>query len=116
MGVSWAQFLNLIKMRKAKVFVNGIFAGELRETEDGYVFSYEENYPQNDDAKPVSLTFPLSETEFVSPILHPFFDGLIPEGWLLEAVEKTWKINPRDRMGLLLATGRDTIGNVSITE
>jgi serine/threonine-protein kinase HipA len=46
----------------------------------------------------------------------PFFDGLIPEGWLLEIAEKNWKLNPRDRMGLLLACCRDCIGAVSIEE
>jgi len=49
-------------------------------------------------------------------VLFPFFDGLIPEGWLLEVVEDTWKVNPKDRMGLLLVSCRDTIGNVSVRE
>jgi serine/threonine-protein kinase HipA len=44
----------------------------------------------------------------------PFFDNLIPEGWLLEIAERNWKINPRDRMGLLLAFCKDTIGAISI--
>ncbi|MCB0749827.1 MAG: HipA N-terminal domain-containing protein, partial [Ignavibacteriae bacterium] len=44
------------------------------------------------------------------------FDGLIPEGWLLDIAHKNWKINPRDRMGLLLTTCRDCIGNISIIE
>jgi hypothetical protein len=43
-----------------------------------------------------------------------FFDGLIPEGWLLEIAEKTWKIDPRDRMGLLLACCRDCIGAAGV--
>jgi serine/threonine-protein kinase HipA len=33
----------------------------------------------------------------------PFFDGLIPEGWLLDIAEQYWKVNPPDRMGLLIA-------------
>jgi len=68
------------------------------------------------NATPVSLTFPLQETSFVSNNLFPFFDGLIPEGWLLDIAQKNWKLNPRDRMGLLLATCRDCIGNISIIE
>ena len=46
--------------------------------------------------------------------LFPFFDGLIPEGWLLDIAEKNWKLNPRDRMGLLLACCKDCIGAVSV--
>ena len=49
-------------------------------------------------------------------MLFPFFDGLIPEGWLLDIAEKNWKLNPRDRMGLLLACCKDCIGAVSIEE
>jgi serine/threonine-protein kinase HipA len=44
----------------------------------------------------------------------PFFDGLIPEGWLLEIVVANWKINPKDRMGLLLNFCKNCIGAVSI--
>ena len=47
-------------------------------------------------------------------MLHPFFDGLIPEGWLLDIAQKNWKIDSRDRMALLPACCRDCIGAVSI--
>jgi serine/threonine-protein kinase HipA len=67
-------------------------------------------------AKPVSLTLPLQDKPHVSRTMIPFFDGLIPEGWLLEIAEKNWKLNARDRMGLLLACCRDCIGAVSIEE
>jgi serine/threonine-protein kinase HipA len=33
---------------------------------------------------------------------------------LLEIAEKTWKIDPRDRMGLLLACCRDCIGAAGV--
>ena len=62
----------------------------------------------------VSLTLPLQENSFHSSVLFPFFDGLIPEGWLLDIAEKNWKLDSRDRMGLLLTCCRDCIGAVSI--
>jgi serine/threonine-protein kinase HipA len=46
--------------------------------------------------------------------LFSFFDGLIPEGWLLDIAEKNWKLNPRDRMGLLLMCCKDCIGAISV--
>jgi serine/threonine-protein kinase HipA len=46
--------------------------------------------------------------------MFPFFDGLIPEGWLLDIAQKNWKLNPRDRMGLLMACCKDCIGAVSV--
>ena len=47
-------------------------------------------------------------------VLFPFFDGLIPEGWLLGVVSRNWKINQNDRFGLLLSVCRDCIGDVNI--
>ncbi|MBE9489029.1 MAG: HipA N-terminal domain-containing protein [Bacteroidetes bacterium] len=101
-------------MRQGEVWVNNRLAGILTEDDNGYNFSYKEDYLELDDASPVSLTLPLQEEVFHSENLFPFFDGLIPEGWLLDIVHKNWKINPRDRMGLLLTTCRDCIGNISI--
>lgn len=66
------------------------------------------------EAGPVSLSLPLQAEPFVDKRLFPFFDGLIPEGWLLEIAGNTWKIDLRDRMGLLLACGRDCIGAAGV--
>jgi serine/threonine-protein kinase HipA len=62
----------------------------------------------------ISLTLPLKEQPYTSKILFPFFDGLIPEGWLLNIAQNNWKLNPRDRMGLLMACCKDCIGAVSV--
>ena len=102
--------------RKGNVFFNGKLCGTISETDEGYCFSYTDQYLDEDNAQPVSLTLPVSKKNFFSKTLFAFFDGLIPEGWLLEVAVKNWKINPRDRMGLLLATCRDCIGAVSIEE
>lgn len=102
--------------RKADIFVEQTKAGILEETESGYRFTYESEYLAFSGADPVSLTLPLQEEPFESNVLFPFFDGLIPEGWLLEVVEDTWKVNAKDRMGLLLVSCKDTIGNISVRE
>ena len=102
--------------RKADIFVNEHHAGVLEETESGYQFQYNQDYLEKTGAQPVSLTLPIQSEPHQSQWLFPFFDGLIPEGWLLNVVEETWKVNPRDRMGLLLVSCRDTIGNVSVRE
>ena len=102
--------------RKADIYVHETKAGVLEETETGYRFQYETEYFSQKNAEPVSLTLPLQERPYESQVFFPFFDGLIPEGWLLDVVEETWKVNPKDRMGLLLVSCRDTIGNVSVRE
>ena len=102
--------------RTAYVYVRNIFAGVLCETDEGYSFSYDRQYLSREGASAVSLTLPLSEKAYTSKTLFPFFDGLIPEGWLLGVVSRNWKIDVKDRFGLLLVACKDGIGNVSIRE
>lgn len=103
-------------MQQALIKIKDQVAGRLTRDEHGYHFVYDKAYAAQPDARPVSLTLPLREAPYTSAVLFPFFDGLIPEGWLLDIVEKNWKLNPRDRMGLLLACCRDCIGAVSVEE
>ena len=102
--------------RTANVYLKNQVAGILSETEQGYSFVYKLEYLQQNDAQAVSLTLPLRQAPYLSNILFPFFDGLIPEGWLLDIAERNWKLNQKDRMGLLLACCKDCIGAVSIEQ
>lgn len=101
-------------MRRAKIYYQSQLAGVLSEEDTGYRFVYDNDYFQQSDAIPVSLTMPLSQKEYESNVLFPFFDGLIPEGWLLDISVQNWKLDPRDRMGLLMTCCRDCIGAVSV--
>ncbi|MDO4543627.1 MAG: HipA N-terminal domain-containing protein [Clostridia bacterium] len=102
--------------RIAYVYVRNLFAGELRETDAGYEFTYDGAYLRLERPSAVSLTLPLQRESYTSNVLFPFFDGLIPEGWLLDEVCRNWKIDSKDRFGLLLLACKDPIGNVSIRE
>lgn len=100
--------------RKAKVYIGDMFAGIIQENDKGYLFTYDEKYLSSDCALPVSLTLPLSSSPYESNVLFPFFDGIIPEGWLYEQVIHNWKINRNDRFGVLLLACADCVGDVSI--
>jgi len=100
-------------MRSALVYRNEQLAGTLVEDENGYAFTYDTGYLQKSNL-PVSLTLPLAEKPYQSNVLFPFFDGLIPEGWLLDIAQQNWKLNERDRFGLLLACCQNCIGAVSV--
>lgn len=101
-------------MKTGKVFYRDIFAGIITEDENGYSFAYSKEYFNSENAEQISLTLPLQKEIFKSKTMFPFFDGLIPEGWLLDIAEANWKINPRDRMSLLLAFCKNCIGAVSV--
>ena len=100
--------------RTAYVYVRETFAGILKETDAGYSFIYDTEYLDGENPLAVSLTLPLQKNEYRSKTLFSFFDGLIPEGWLLNVVSHNWKIDQKDRFGLLLVACKDPIGNVQI--
>lgn len=101
--------------REGKVYVQEKFAGIIKETEEGkFVFKYDNNYLESEEPSPVSLSLPLRKEPYISDFLFPFFDELIPEGWLLFLSLPNWKLNPNDRMGLLLAACEDCVGSVKV--
>ncbi|HAH07589.1 MAG TPA: phosphatidylinositol kinase [Elusimicrobia bacterium] len=102
------------RTRRAAVFCKGKRAGLLRKTAGGYEFSYEALYLSDPDAVPISLTLPLRSEKFESRELFPFFEGLLPEGWLLDLTCAAAKIDKNDRFRLLLHTGEDPVGAVSV--
>ncbi len=86
----------------------------LKETDEGYEFQYDMEYLASDSPSAVSLTLPLSDKPYKSPVLFPFFDGLIPEGWLLDVALRNTDISELDRFALLLLCCKDCIGAVSV--
>lgn len=88
--------------------------GLLTEDNDGFHFKYDDDYLRQDNAVPICPSMPLSSEEYEKEFMFPLFDGLIPEGWLLDIATKNWKLDPRDRMSLLLECCRDCIGNISV--
>ncbi|MDF2432494.1 MAG: serine/threonine-protein kinase HipA [Mucilaginibacter sp.] len=100
--------------KRGMVYYQDRLAGIVAETDEGYEFTYDTEYLNNETAKPISLTLPLSKKTYTDKVLFAFFDGLIPEGWLLNLATDHWKVKRNDRFELLLLTCRDTIGAVTI--
>lgn len=101
-------------MRQAEIYRKDLLAGILTEDGGEYRFCYAGDYLMRSDAVPVSLTLPLQPQPFVSTVLFPFFDGLIPEGWLLDVALRNTDISLLDRMSLLLLCCKECIGSVSV--
>jgi serine/threonine-protein kinase HipA len=101
--------------RTVKVSLNGRVAGKLEELAGGATrFTYSNQWLHRSDAVPISLTLPLREKPYESERLHPFFENLLPEGWLLEVAAQKLKLSKTDAFGLLLALGSDCVGAVEI--
>ncbi len=99
-------------MRKASVFVNGSLAGELQEIKRGreYYFSYLETYK----GPSVSLEMPIEQLVYKFDRFPPFFEGLLPEGIMLEGLLRQTKIDRDDLLSQLIAVGGDMVGNVTV--
>lgn len=102
-------------MRQTNIYYDTHMAGQLTETDDGeYVFHYNAEYVANYPEQFITFSMPVRVEPYIENRLFPFFEGLIPEGWLLNIATKNWKLNPNDRMGLLLACCQNCIGAVSV--
>jgi serine/threonine-protein kinase HipA len=102
-------------MRKAEIYYNDVVAGLLTETDDGeYLFEYNAQYIEHYPKQFLTFTMPVQTKPYTDKRLFAVFEGLIPEGWLLDIASKNWKLNPNDRMGLLLACCRNCIGAISV--
>lgn len=103
-----------MKTQEAIVFYNEDKAGTLKKDNDIYEFIYDDSYLLNPAAQPISLRMPLQKEAFRSKTLFPFFEGLLPEGWLLGLACRKLKIDQSDKLTLLLYTGKDPVGAVSV--
>lgn len=103
-------------MKEALVRYKSVDAGVIRETDEGYEFQYLEEYLNSEKPVAVSLTLPLGRHPYKSSVLFPFFDGLIPEGWLLDVALRNTDISELDRFSLLLLCCKDCIGAVSVIQ
>jgi len=100
-------------LRKAQVFYNSELAGCLVETSDGYTFKYDSEFLKKNIA--ISVSLPSREEPYESKELFSFFKGLLPEGWYLNIVSATQKVDSKDSFGVLIATASvDTIGAVTV--
>jgi serine/threonine-protein kinase HipA len=99
-------------MKKAKVFVNDIYAAELIEIKKGskYQLIYDDAY----QGQSVSLTMPCSKKVYDFDQFPPFFEGLLPEGFMLEALLRKAKIDKYDFFEQLMRVGEDMVGNVTV--
>ena len=101
-------------MRRACVLVNRTFAGFLTEIEKGgpYEFNYEPGYT----GRPISLTMPIRQAKYRFVRFPPFFDGLLPEGIMLEGLLRQQKIDQFDYFSQIVAVGNDLVGAVTVVE
>ena len=106
--------LDFKNVKKAHIRFRGKLAGTLEKTSEiNYRFQYNKKYLKESSIE-IATSFPLSENPYESNRLHPFFDNIIVEGWLAQHTEKVLHIEKSNRFSLLMVTGQNTIGAVTV--
>lgn len=100
--------------RSALIKYNRTTAGRLSKSSTGYVFTYDTEYLRISGSRPVSVTLPLREEPYQSKLLFPVFINMLSEGANKSMQCRMLKIDENDYFGLLLATGADSVGPISI--
>lgn len=100
---------------KGAVYNNGLLAGYLEKTGNGYLFTYTNNYYGNKDNPAISLTLSKTQQQYESDNLFAFFQGLLAEGVNKDIQCRLLKIDENDDFTRLLQTaGDDTIGAITV--
>ena len=103
--------------KKGLVFYNDVFAGTLEYDNRHYLFTYDSAYRADPALPAIALSFPKKQTVFHSPVLFPFFFGLLAEGAEKNLQCAVLKIDENDHFTRLLKTAcTNTIGAITVRE
>jgi len=79
-----------------------------------YTFSYSEEWLQNENAIPISISLPLNPGEFDEDKSMSFFSNLLPESTIRTELAKQFRLSEKDSYGLLEIIGGECAGAISI--
>lgn len=99
---------------RLSVYLNERFLGLLEARPPALAFTYDQAYLASPDARPLSLSLPLTKEPFEPEAARAFFAGLLPEGQERERIARHHRLSTTDEFGLLRALGEDCAGAVVI--
>lgn len=100
-------------MRKARIYVNNTDAAVFETLDHGlYTLTHHTDY----QGAPISLAMPLTNKPYKFDAFPAFFEGLLPEGIMLEALLRKFKVDRNDYFQQLITVGKDLVGAVTLEE
>ncbi len=98
------------------LLINGRLVGYLCKSLGGAVsFQYVQEWLDNDDAQPISLSLPLQTKTYEGDRVYNFFDNLLPNSESIRArIQTRFKIATSHPFDLLKAIGADCVGAIQI--
>ncbi len=106
-------------MRKLSVYIeiNGksILVGAIQgNSSNDARFSYSEDYINNPNYRPISISLPYQTDPFDETRTRNFFEGLLPEGFTRRCVAENLHADENDYLTILSALGKECIGALKI--
>lgn len=106
--------INYNDLTKANLYLREDLVGQLEKVSNKkFIFTYSDQWIKSNKGG-LGLSLPTDKKKYESEELLPFFDNLIPEGWLLSYAQTFYHVDKKNRFGVLLATGRETVGAVKV--
>ncbi|WP_426563197.1 type II toxin-antitoxin system HipA family toxin [Angustibacter sp. McL0619] len=105
----------LVDVTAADVYKTGRLAARLQRGQGTISFAYDADYLAGDGSS-VATSLPASDQPVVTSggAVPPYFAGLLPEGRRLTSLRQAVKTSSDDELTLLLAVGRDAVGDVQV--
>lgn len=102
--------------RALRVFLDGTPVGTVAQSNQGSLsFSYEQEYIEQADPTPLSLSLPLRSNRHRDKAVRSYLEGLLPDS---EGARQRWGreygVSPNNPFALLAHVGRDAAGAVQI--
>ena len=106
------RFIVLLEMHGEQLCVGHITGDSFRDA----CFQYSKDYLDSDQARPISISLPLTEEAYSSEKTKCFFEGLLPEGFSRKAVANWIKSDEEDYLSILSALGKECLGALRIVD
>lgn len=106
------RFTVLLEMHGEQLCVGHITGDSFRDA----CFQYSKDYLDSDQARPISISLPLTEEAYSSEKTKCFFEGLLPEGFSRKAVANWIKSDEEDYLSILSALGKECLGALRIVD
>ena len=102
---------------KLFVSLNGVAVGELfKDKNGGLHFSYVDAWIENDNARPISLSLPLTSEEYSGDLVYNFFDNLLPDNdRIRKKIQSRFQVGTPHAFDLLAAIGNDCVGAIQLS-
>ena len=102
---------NISIERNGRMVPVGLISGENYRTAQ---FSYVDDYLENENIFPISVSLPLRRESFSAEQTRRFFEGLLPEGFTRRSVAQWLHLDENDYLSILHQLGRECLGAIRV--